>query len=312
MRSRIKELFSFTGRERNGTLVLLVLVALLSGFIAVQENFVSLPDADFSRFDRFIAALNAERKNDSLAEEQDNRASAFPTVAEEAGRRSIYHTKKLFVFNPNDLPEDDWVRLGLSPAQARAVKNFEAKGGKFETKEDVKKLFVISAERYNELEPFIALPEKTDKFQKTHDQSASSATDKRQPAIVELNTADSTDLVSVDGIGPVFAKRILAYRERLGGFHSTGQLREVFGIDEERFEKISALVKTDSTYIRKINVNTAGVSDLRKHPYISPNVAQGLVNYRKQHGTFRSVTDIRSCVLVSADLYRKIAPYLTI
>ena len=134
----------------------------------------------------------------------------------------------------------------------------------------------------------------------------------QRPSIIELNTADSTDLVSVDGIGPVFAKRILAYRERLGGFHSTGQLREVFGIDEERFEKISAFVKTDSTYIRKINVNTAGVSDLKKHPYISPNVAQGLVNYRKQHGTFRNVTDIRSCVLVSADLYRKIAPYLTI
>ena len=306
MRSRLQELFSFTGRERNGTLVLLVLVLLLGGFIAVQENFVSLPDSDFSRFDQFIAALNAERKNDSLAEEQESGASAFPTVAEEAGRRSIYHAKKLFVFNPNDLPEDDWVRLGLSPAQARAVKNFEAKGGKFETKEDVKKLFVISAERYNELEPFIALPEKISR------PPAPTSPLTQPPAIIELNTADSTDLVSVDGIGPVFAKRILAYRERLGGFHSTGQLREVFGIDEERFEKISAFVKTDSTYIRKINVNTAGVSDLKKHPYISPNVAQGLVNYRKQHGTFRNVTDIRSCVLVSADLYRKIAPYLTI
>ncbi|HEU4716458.1 MAG TPA: helix-hairpin-helix domain-containing protein, partial [Bacteroidia bacterium] len=68
----------------------------------------------------------------------------------------------------------------------------------------------------------------------------------------------------------------------------------------------------DSSYIQKININSATVAELKKHPYFTYNVAQALVNYRKVHGPFHSVADVTGCVLVNADLYRKIAPYLSI
>ncbi len=320
MKSHFQQLFSFTDSERNGTIVLLILISMISVIISLQGKFISLPKENFSDFDKFIATVQTKNNSDSLfagkknyLNEKENESSSIPSVSDEAGQHSVYHTKELFNFNPNGLSTDDWVRLGLSPAQARSIKNYESKGGKFESKEDVKKMFVISAERYNELEPFIVLPEK---IEKENDQSKNqSEIGNRKssiPSVIELNTADTSDLMSINGIGPSFAKRILAYRERLGGFHSIDQLTEVFGIDAEKFDAIKNFVKADSSYIRKININTAEVSDFKKLPYISPNAANAIVSYRKTHGTFKSILEIKGCLLITADLYRKISPYLSI
>ncbi len=325
MKNQLREFFSFTDRERNGTIVLLILIMFVMIFIFIQDKFISLPKENFSRFDNFIAALDAEKKPDSLLPDdkktgEGNHDSGFPSVSEEAGTHSVYQTKELFKFDPNGLPEEDWVRLGLSPAQARCVKNYEAKGGKFHSREDVKKMFVISAERYAELEPYITLPEKPDWKDSTKKYAdykskyadASQKPLRKFPSVIELNTADTTDLISINGIGPSFAKRIIAYRERLGGYHSINQLTEVFGIDQEKFDAIKSFVKADSSYIRKININTAEISDLKKMPYISPGVATALVNYRKAHGNFKSVSGIKSCLMITTDLYNKLLPYLTI
>jgi competence ComEA-like helix-hairpin-helix protein len=320
MKSYFRELFAFTDRERNGTIVLLSLIAIMIVFISVQKNFVSMPKEDFSKFDQFIASLDSAENSDSISvteknNDDKNLSSPFPTVAEEAGTHSVFHSKELFNFNPNNLPEDDWVRLGLSPAQARCIKNYEAKGGKFLVKEDVKKMFVISAERYAELEPFIVLPEKNDRIDSAKNsvgKNQSPISNHQFPKVIELNTADSSDLISISGIGPAFAKRILVYRERLGGFYSTNQLTEIFGIDAQKFDEIKNSVKADSTYIRKININTAGVFEFRQFPYFSPSTANALVSYRKTHGNFKSVSAIKGCALITSELYTKIFPYLTI
>jgi competence ComEA-like helix-hairpin-helix protein len=307
MKFRFRDYFTFTDRERNGAIVLLLLIAGLGLFIYFENRVFSPAHQDLSQFDGFIAGLKKEPQNDSAEDELKPAKSVFPSVAEEAGTHSVFQPKTLFCFNPNGLPENDWVKLGLSPAQARVIKKYEEKGGKFYTKADVRKMFVISAERYAELEPYIVLPET-----ETAENGKSPAAKAKEKKIVELNTADSLQLTDLDGIGPVFAHRILSYRDRLGGFHAVEQLTEVFGMDEEHFTKISPLVKADSTYIHKINVNTASAADLKKHPYIGPGVAQALVNYRKQHGPFQSLPGIMKCDLVNADLYRKIAPYLTL
>ncbi|MEO5644892.1 MAG: helix-hairpin-helix domain-containing protein [Bacteroidia bacterium] len=314
MKSEIRELFSFTASERNGTAVLLVLIMMLSVFISLQGKFVTLPQEDFTSFDAFLATVeendSADFNHSNSKFTNHNSEPRAPNPSEEAGQKSVYHTKELFNFNPNGLAVDDWVRLGLSPAQARSVKKFETKGGKFTTKEDVRKLFVISEERYQELEPFIVLPER-ENFKLANNPKPGTQ-NPPIPSIVELNTADSFLLVSVKGIGPSFAKRILDYRERLGGFYAVIQLKEVFGIDEEKYGVIKDFVKADSSYIRKININAAQAPDFKKLPYISWPVANGLVNYRKSHGNFKSVAGIKSCALITEELYNKIVPYLSI
>jgi competence protein ComEA len=307
MKEQIRALFSFTSSERSGTTVLLFLILITLVFICIEPYIFKPEPEDFSRFNKQLAAMDDRKNADTFLETHLPKKSTKEKdqVSEQpAAHESLSEQKQLFNFDPNGLPPEDWVKLGLSPAQARVVKNYEEKGGKFISKEDVKKLFVISEEKYTELEPYIVLPEKKEeKF--TENKS-------RKPTIIELNTADSTLLVQVNGIGPAFAKRILSYRERLGGFHHIEQLTEVYGIDEAHFQQMQPFLKTDSTYIRKMNVNTATVADLKKHPYIGPAVAQALVNYRKQHGSFKTLVEIQGCHLVNADLYRKIAPYLSI
>lgn len=246
---------------------------------------------------------NSDSAQDSIRTQRNEDRTTDATQV--TNSRSVFQGTQLFPFNPNQLPEEDWVKLGLTPAQAKSIKKFESKGGFFKTKEDVKKLYVISPEKYLELEPFIMIPE----------QKADSVFPQKKKVsgiVYELNTADTSDLVKIQGIGPVFAARIVAYRKRLGGYHHKEQLKEVYGIDDEKFALMQGALKVDSTYITKININTVEASELRKHPYFTPGVANAIVSYRKQHGLFKQLSDIMKCHLVNAELYRKIAPYLTI
>ncbi|HEU4716825.1 MAG TPA: helix-hairpin-helix domain-containing protein, partial [Bacteroidia bacterium] len=212
MRNWFRNTFSFTRRERNGAAVLIVILIALSAFTAVSSRFVSRPQEDFSGFDKFIAQVKQDSLFDSLAGK--NTENKPPSIAEEEADH-VFHQRELFQFDPNGLPVSDWVRLGLTPAQARSVKHYEESGGKFESKEDVKRLYVVSPKLYADLEPYILLPDKKENDARPDKFPAK----KNPPAILELNTADSALLVTVNGIGPVFAKRIIEYREKLGGFY---------------------------------------------------------------------------------------------
>jgi competence protein ComEA len=207
----------------------------------------------------------------------------------------------LFPFNPNNLPEEKWKMLGLKDWQVKIVHNYESKGGSFRSKEDVASIYGIKPEMYEKWKPYISIPEKdTLKF----------AEESNLLAKVELNTADSTRLVAVRGIGPTYAQRILKYRYRLGGYSEIEQLQEVYGISEDNYPKLAAQLAVDTANMNKININECNWGRLVSHPYISENVANSLINYRKSHGLYKSVNDIQNSDLVNEKLYLKIAAYL--
>lgn len=132
------------------------------------------------------------------------------------------------------------------------------------------------------------------------------------PARVELNTADSLQLLALRGIGPAFAHRILAYRSLLGGYIRKEQLLEVYGFDNEKLDLVAGVIRVDSGLVRKININTAGMPELKKHPYIRYNLARAILSYRRQHGPFSTVEAIRGIDLLNDEVYSKLAPYLTV
>lgn len=100
--------------------------------------------------------------------------------------------------------------------------------------------------------------------------------------VVELNTADTTTLKKVPGIGPAFANRIIKYRNLLGGFYAVTQLSEVYGIDEEKYNSLAPWFTADASLIRQLSVNTLPSDSLRRHPYINYQQAKAIVQLRRQ------------------------------
>ncbi|MNE64115.1 Helix-hairpin-helix motif protein [compost metagenome] len=114
------------------------------------------------------------------------------------------------------------------------------------------------------------------------------------------------------GIGPVFARRIIKYRDRLGGFYRKEQLKEVYGIDSLVYLSIERNISVDISKIKLTNINTASFNDLKRYPYLSNKQINTLLNYRKQHGLFSSVNDVKKDDIIDEDVLRRIIPYLSI
>lgn len=129
---------------------------------------------------------------------------------------------------------------------------------------------------------------------------------------VDLNMADTFDLQEIRGIGPAFARRIVNYREMLGGFIRLGQLREVWGIDSSLSESIKAHVYIKKTELRQIDINEADIKTLKKHPYLDYYQAKEIYLHRQRHGRFTEVDDVRCVNLIDSGTFARIAPYLSV
>jgi DNA uptake protein ComE-like DNA-binding protein len=129
---------------------------------------------------------------------------------------------------------------------------------------------------------------------------------------IDLNRADSVMLLSLKGIGPVFAGRIIKYRQRLRGFYSPQQLLEVYGFDSLRLQNILPYIFADPEKIQVWDLNRVNEDSLKYHHYISRNLRKVIPNYRLFHGNFTSVEDLKKIDLVDAKLYSKIAPYFRV
>ncbi len=218
---------------------------------------------------------------------------------------TIVHKKnERFSFNPNNLSSEDWRKLGLTDNQIRSLKKYELKGGKFRKKEDVKRMFCISKELYDSLEPYINIPQEI-----TSNTTNSSGINETN--LLELNSADSAQLTTLKGIGPFYAKSIIKYRNLLGGFYSKEQLMEVWKLDKEKYELVEKYFTVDKNKIIKIGLNSCTASEL-KHPYLNWKMVNGIISYRNKHGNFTTVEDVLKTDILDESTFLKMAPYLKV
>jgi competence ComEA-like helix-hairpin-helix protein len=143
-------------------------------------------------------------------------------------------------------------------------------------------------------------------------QSAQNYHSKDGNFIVELNGADSLELMRMNGIGPAFAKRILKYKEKLGGYWQKEQLLEVWGMDKMRYDGIKENIIVNRDSIHKINLNKTAFKKLLKHPYIGYEIARGIVEFRKNHGEIKTVEEIRKFKGMNDSIFEKIEPYVKV
>ncbi len=126
----------------------------------------------------------------------------------------------------------------------------------------------------------------------------------------ELNTADSLDLVQLYNIGPVIARRILKYRSLLGGYVRREQLREVYGIDSARYNDIAPHLTVDPSRITPIDINTADIDRLKRHPYLDYYQAKAIIRLREERGAYAGVRDILNIPIIDSETFTRIEPYL--
>ena len=133
---------------------------------------------------------------------------------------------------------------------------------------------------------------------------------KKEKFVVDINTCSEPELMELNGIGEKLSARIIKYRDKLGGFVRIEQLKEVYGLPPETYELIFDQIAVDSKMINKIRINLAEPNILYSFPYISKREAYQIFNYRKQHGYFRSIDDLRKIKSLDETFIQKIEPYL--
>lgn len=223
-----------------------------------------------------------------------------------------------FFFDPNTADSAQLRRLGLQTWQIKNVYKFRASGGIYRKPLDFARLYGLTVKEYRELEPYIRissdyLPAATlVKEGATVIAKNDTALVRRYPqkinetAHVVLNTADTTALMTVPGIGPYFARKIVQYGQRLGGYVSVDQLDEIedFPTEAKRF-----LVVEGATP-QKLNVNKLTLNELKRHPYINFYQARDITDYRRLHGPLRSLNDLRLSQDFPPEVIARLAPYV--
>lgn len=290
----IRNFFGFSRAQTNGFVALLVLVTVVLFSEPVWRWWISREPADFSaervKLDSLTARWKVEKENANRIPVEEDIPISF------------------FAFNPNTVSEDELKALGFSGGLANRLVKYREAGGQFRIKSDVKKLYGMDSAFYQALLPFIQLPEKM-----VWPEEKRVASEKSKPAPFNINEADTTQLQGIYGIGPVLSKRIVAYRERLGGFLSTQQLNEVYGLDSTVVNRLTeASFLAESFTPRTININTADENELSVHPYLSKKLAKAIVVYRFQHGKFNAVDDLQQIHGLEKNVFDKIYPYLTV
>lgn len=279
--------------HRNDRLLLVaVAVALLASSVAlffVSRNDVSEP-----------TVTNGEIKGGEITAQKRGETYQYATPNDGNGGAG-----ELFAFDPNTADSTQLLRLGLKPWQVRAIYRYRAKGGIFRSKADFARLYGLTAGQYRRLEPYISIAEDyrpaADVFIATKEPLPLRDTIRyplklKKGERISLNTADTTLLKRVPGIGSGFARAIVSYRERLGGFYSTTQLNEISGFPPEAIPYFTA----DDSECRKLNINELPLSELRRHPYIRFYLAKTIIEHRRTHGNIHSFDEL--------SLYRDFTP----
>ncbi len=288
----MREFFYLQKSDRKVILALLAVIVIALGVIL----FTGSPSTSGNPVDVSPARTASQANNSSLPTRQVER----------------------FFFDPNTADSAQLRRLGLQTWQIRNIYKFRASGGIYRKPLDFARLYGLTVKEYRELEPYIRissdyLPAATlVKEGATVTANHDTTFVRRYPqkinetAHVALNTADTTALMTVPGIGPYFARKIVQYGQRLGGYVSVDQLDEIedFPTEAKRF-----LVVEGATP-QKLNVNKLTLNELKRHPYINFYQARDITDYRRLHGPLQSLNDLRLSRDFPPEVIARLAPYV--
>lgn len=323
----LKRSFSMSRNEAIGTLLLFGVLLVLWLMTIASEKY-------FSNSSNAIKIVTTERldslsRNDYTSREYNN--------SYKSGGRSNYidYTKsssanaESFNFDPNVASVNDMKRLGIPSYIVNNIEKYRAKNGRFKYKEDLTKIYGFPLDVYERLANYVQLPSRENNSVETPQAEYSgkyneektiaesrAPVEENRPARAapvriqpfDLNKADTAQLKQIRGIGDGYAQRIVEYRESLGGFYDAQQVRDTYNLPPETADELLKYASVNSP-IRKVNINTIDIKNFR-HPILTFNQRRALVNYREQHGPYKTLDDLKNVKIIDAVALEKFAPYV--
>jgi competence ComEA-like helix-hairpin-helix protein len=293
----IRDYFTFTRNERIGLIILLLLVLLTLLANQLVFYFEKPGKVDQEKFRQLLAMLEEKQADEK-----------------------IRFRGTLFYFDPNSIDSIGLDSLLLPIYVKKNLLAYRSKGGRFYADGDFRKIYGMNDSIFDAIRPYLQIEEQKQGGYTSgiaRKEPAGSLQRPRKEAAaeviirpIEINTATGDELEVLYGIGEVFSSRIVKYRQLLGGFSTLEQLHEVYGLKPETIENILPYLKLDTAQVEQINVNFAQPGELAKHPYISWDMANAIVDFRSGNGFMNDLQTIRLNKLMNAADFKRISPYL--
>ncbi|MEL6655844.1 MAG: helix-hairpin-helix domain-containing protein [Bacteroidota bacterium] len=234
---------------------------------------------------------------------------AIATMAKQPQRDPL---AKLNPFDPNEQHQESLLALGLSQRVARNWVNYLEAGGRFRQAADIQKVYGLTPADFERLLPFVEILDSKAEWAATEavpEVALPSSYDKAdRQFVVDINQASAKEWQRLRGIGPAYSRRIVKFRDKLGGFHSVEQVKETYGLPDSVYQAILLQLRP-SPIFKQLSINQATVEDLAAHPYLYYQDARAIVRYREEHGPFQSTTDLAQLYALEPQTLNKMAPY---
>jgi len=314
LKKHIGNLFIMTRSERNGVLVLVVMLMIVMLIRFFSPMFMKSDDRYLKEIEEKIAQLENQKDSIRLQNTESNlleQKNASTSSARTQPNGTSVKSIKLFPFDPNTVNFNELKQLGFSEKTAGILIKYRDKGGRFNRVTDLLKVYGVDSSFFQSIEPYIDIKKDTNQVKKPII-SEVELFKPQKPLIIEINSADSAQWTQLPGIGPVYAKRICNFRSYLGGFVNTEQIKEVYNFPEETYNNISKYLTVDATKIVTINLNFANVDELKKHPYCDFSQAKKIIEYRSKRGSYETVDQLLNDSVLSAVEFNQLMPYLRV
>ena len=297
-----EKIFLLTAEQWLGLLILAVLIA--AGMVATKYL---QPES------KPVVLVEDSIKTD-FKDYQTKQDSVYKAKWKKTYKRDTIEIR-MQVFDPNTVDSMTLLHLGFKPWQAKNMLKYRAKGGRYRKKEDMKKLYGMTDSMYIALEPYICIQQDSividsTKVDTVRLDSLPKWRSIKKDTILNLRTADTTELKLIRGIGSYRAKMIVRYREQLGGYVRVEQILEARGMDKVIADSILSHFYIDSVVVKKMPVNKMRPEVLQRHPYLNFEQAKAIYEYRRKHIRIKSAEELKKIKGLSPTDIEKISIYL--
>lgn len=284
--------------EKRGLLLLLFLLLCVSGgmlYVGMTERVgtvVQLSPGDAAELEAFAEATKERKRQREV--ERTTIASPFP-------------------FNPNTADSATLIKVGLKSWQVKNLLAYRRAGGRWKDADDFKRLYGLTEEEYQRLRPYIKIPPPVkDVYFTENDRARQDSLRQLRPekfaelTVLDLNTVDTLTLRKIPGVGVGYSRSIVSYRQRLGGFVSVAQLKEIEGLPDRIEEWFTV---DENAAVNRISINKSDFKTLLRHPYLSYEQVKVITTHIRKYGPLRSWKDLQLYKEFTSRDFERLTPY---